>query len=198
MTVPLYPLSPESDHRAAFAMLGDVYRKVIARTAPADTVIAGDSAGAGLALGQVIDVRSKGLPAPGRIILFSPWLDLTLADPRAREVEPRDIMLGIDSLRLCGRWWAGATDPKSPILSPLYADLKGLPPIDLFQGTRDLFVVDSRTFAARAKSAGTTIRYAEYPGAFHVFEGATFTPEAKDVFRRIGAALPDDGLRPAR
>jgi epsilon-lactone hydrolase len=186
--VPIYPLAPENDHRAAFAFLDSVYRQILANTAADDVVLAGDSAGAGLALGMVVDARDKGLPMPGRIILFSPWLDLTLADPHARAVEADDVMLAVDALRMCGAWWAGDDDPRLPRLSPLYADLKGLPPIELYQGTNDIFVVDSRTFVKKVQAAGGAIHYGEYPGAFHVFVGATFTPEAKYVFGRIAAS----------
>jgi epsilon-lactone hydrolase len=194
--VPIYPLAPENDHRAAFAFLDNVYRQILANTAADDVVLAGDSAGAGLALGMVVDARHKGLPLPGRVILFSPWLDLTLADPRARAVEADDVMLAVNGLRVCGTWWAGDADPKSPMLSPLYADLKGMPPIDLYQGTNDIFVVDARSFVEKARLAGTAITYVEYPGGFHVFMGAPFTPEAKDVFRRIGATRTTAAIKP--
>lgn len=190
VTVPLYPLAPEHSHREAFPFLTDVYRRVIARSAPADVVLAGDSAGGGLVLGRAIENLRLGLPMPARLILFSPWLDLSLADPAARTVEPEDVMLSVDALRLYGTMWAGGDDPHLPRLSPLYADLARLPPIDLYQGTRDIFVVDARTFVRKVTLAGGTIRYREFPGAFHVFVGATFTPEAKTVFREIGAGLP--------
>jgi epsilon-lactone hydrolase len=187
--VPIYPLAPEFDHRTAFVFLDQVYRSALAKAAPESIILAGDSAGGGLALAQAINNRSNKLPQPARIIMFSPWLDLTLSDAEARDVEPHDIMLGIDALRLCGKWWAGDADPKSPNLSPLYADLTDLPPMSLYQGTSDVLVVDSRNFAASAKRAGVDITYAEYPDAFHVFVGATFTSEAKDVFAKIGAML---------
>jgi epsilon-lactone hydrolase len=190
VTVPIYPLAPEHSNREAFSFLGDVYRKVLTQAVPGDVVLAGDSAGGGLALGEAIELRKHDLPMPGRIILFSPWLDLTLANPQTRKLEPIDVMLAVDSLRACGKWWAGADDPLLPRLSPLYAELKGLPPINLYQGTHDIFVVDSRTFVRKVKLAGGTIGYAEYPGAFHVFVGATFTPEAKSVFTEIGTILP--------
>jgi epsilon-lactone hydrolase len=187
--VPIYPLAPEFDHRTAFEFLDQVYRSALTKSAPESIIFAGDSAGGGLALAQAINNRSNKLPQPARIIMFSPWLDLTLSDPEARDVEPDDIMLGIDALRLCGKWWAGDADPKSPNLSPLYADLTDLPPMSLYQGTSDVLVVDSRNFAASAKRAGVDITYAEYPDAFHVFVGATFTSEAKDVFAKIGTML---------
>jgi epsilon-lactone hydrolase len=188
VTVPIYPLSPEKNHRSAFAFLADVYRNVLTKAAAGDVVLAGDSAGGGLALGQAIEFRDQKMPMPGRIILFSPWLDLTLADPEARKLENKDVMLAVDALRMCGVWWAGGDDPRLPRLSPLYADLEGLPPIELYQGTNDIFVVDSRSFVRKVQAAGGSIHYGEYKGAFHVFVGATFTPEAKDVFRRIAAS----------
>jgi monoterpene epsilon-lactone hydrolase len=188
VTVPIYPLAPEKSNRPAFAFLADVYRDVLTKAAAGDVVLAGDSAGGGLALGQAIEFRDQKLPLPGRIILFSPWLDLTLADPEARKLETKDVMLAVDALRMCGAWWAGGDDPRLPRLSPLYADLEGLPPIELYQGTNDIFVVDSRTFVKKVQAAGGAIHYGEYPGAFHVFVGATFTPEAKDVFGRIAAS----------
>lgn len=197
VTVPIYPLAPENDHRAAWPFLIETYGRILGTAAPANIILAGDSAGGGLALGMVLALREAGLPEPGRIVLFSPWLDLTLADAAARRVEPHDPMLRVDALRLCGRWWAGGDDPRSPRLSPLYADLRGFPPIDLYQGTADLFVVDARSFAARARSAGALGQYAEYSGAFHVFVGATFTPEAQDVFHRIAISLASSD-RPAR
>ncbi|MBB4616308.1 alpha/beta hydrolase fold domain-containing protein [Sphingomonas abaci] len=189
VVVPIYPLSPESDNRAAFPYLMAVYRHILETTDAKHVVLAGDSAGGGLALGEAIEFRRLGLPTPGRIILFSPWLDLTLADRAARDVEKHDVMLGIDALRLCGQWWAGGDDPKSPRLSPLYADLAGMPPIDIYQGTADLLVVDVRSFVSKAREAGVLGDYGEYPDAFHVFVGATFTPEARDVFKRIGQTL---------
>jgi acetyl esterase/lipase len=188
VTVPIYPLAPEQSNRPAFAFLTDVYLNVLTKAAASDVVLAGDSAGGGLALGQAIEFRSQKLPMPGRIILFSPWLDLTHADAEARKLEHKDVMLAVDALRVCGAWWAGGDDPRLPRLSPLYADLEGLPPIELYQGTKDIFVVDARTFVRKVQAAGGSIHYGEYPGAFHVFVGATFTPEAKEVFGRIAAS----------
>jgi acetyl esterase/lipase len=100
-------------------------------------------------------------------------------------------MLAIDALRLCGKWWAAEDDLLLPRLSPLYADLKDLPPIDMYQGSDDVLVVDARTFAAKARQAGNLVHYSEVRGAFHVFMGATFTPEAKAVFAHIASSLSD-------
>lgn len=197
VTVPLYPLAPESNNRAAFSFLAEVYGEILATTSSTNVVFAGDSAGGGLALGHATEISRMGLPPPARLILFSPWLDLTLADAAARELESTDVMLAIDALRLCGKWWAAGDDLLLPRLSPLYAGMKGLPPIDIYQGSDDILVIDARTFAAKAQEAGNLVHYSEVKGAFHVFMGATFTQEAKAVFAHIASSLSGTAAAPA-
>ena len=84
---------------------------------------------------------------------------------------------------------AGAVDPKSPMLSPIFGNLARLPPIDIFQGLADIFIADARRFKAMLDRAGGSIRPYEYPGAVHVFVGAMFTPEAKRAFDTLAANL---------
>ena len=195
VSVPLYPLAPESEHRDAYQFLVASYGELLDAAPSCRPVLAGDSAGGGLALGLAVKLRETGLPLPSRLVLFSPWLDLTLADSAAREVEPRDAMLGIAKLRLAGQLWANGADQAAPHLSPLHADLRGLPPILLFQGSHDLLVVDARTFARRAEAEGHPIDYVEVPGGIHIYIAATWTPESRAAFRRIGADLRSDRLR---
>lgn len=195
--VPIYPLAPEFTHRDAFPFLTRVYRRLLETTPASGIMLAGDSAGGGFALGGTLCFREANLPLPARLVLFSPWLDLTLADPAARALEADDVMLAVDGTRLCGRLWAGEDDPRSPQLSPLYADPAGLPPLSVFQGTRDLLLPDARSFARKAQAAGVAVDYREYAGAFHVFVGATVTPESQDVFRRIGWMMSEDPSRSA-
>lgn len=189
VTVPLYPLAPDHTFEAAYMLLETVYRDLLTRMPAERVMLCGDSAGGALALGQAIRYRDACLPQPGRVVLFAPWLDLSLSDPRIREVEPRDVMLRIDTLRLVGRWWAGNTNPQHPWLSPLRADLTGLSPIDVFQGTDDLFIVDTRTFHRQALEAGADVRLYETPGGFHVFMAVPGIPEAKDVYKQIARNL---------
>ncbi len=189
VTVPIYPLAPEHQHDQAFRFLEEVYRGVLQHTAPERIVLCGDSAGGNLALTQALHYRERGLPLPGHLILFAPWLDVTLSDPEARALERKDVMLRVDPLRQEGLWWAGSADSRTPIISPLFADLRGLPSIQIYQGTHDVLLPDARTLRDRVIAAGGTIQYHETPGGFHVFMGATFTPEAKRVFRQIAQTL---------
>jgi len=146
-------------------------------------VLCGDSAGGGLAVAQAL----RG-PNVALLLLISPWLDITLADPAAAALEREDIMLGVEGMRLCGQAWAGSTDPRAPHLSPLFADLESLPPTHIFQGTRDLLLPDARTFAAKARASGVDVHLHEYPGGFHDFMGAPFLPESPDAFGHAARA----------
>ena len=81
VTVPLYPLAPEHNYHNAYALLEKIYRTITAEIPSSQVILSGDSAGGGLALGTALYYRDQGLPMPGRIILFAPWLDLTMSNP---------------------------------------------------------------------------------------------------------------------
>lgn len=183
LTVPLYPVVPEASHTEADALADTIFERLSAEWKPEDIILCGDSAGGHMALSLALRLAAKDGPQAGKLVLFAPWLDLTLADPAIRDVEPNDIMLRIDALRAMGEMWAGDRDPASAECSPLRADVKGLPPTAIFQGQHDLFVIDARTFAARLREAGIPVELYEYGGAPHVYMALTFTGEAKDTFR---------------
>lgn len=189
VTVPLYPLAPAHTHRDAFPVLEAVYRDVLVRHSGRRLVLCGDSAGGGLALAQALHYRDLGLRRPDHVILFAPWLDLTLSNPGAQRAAARDVVLGPACLREAGRHWAGGDDPHQPLLSPLFGDLAGLPPLTVFQGSDDVFVADAWALFARAQKAGTPAEVVEYQGGFHDFMMVTWLPESRDVFHRVALLL---------
>lgn len=193
VTIPTYPLAPAHNYKAAFPVLEEVYRRLREAHPDAPVAFCGDSAGGGLALAHAMRCRETGLRMPHCLVLFSPWVDLTMSNPEAAALEAEDVMLAIPSLVQAGIWWAGGDDLRSPWLSPLFGDLFGLPPIYVFQGTADLLAADARRLHDAVSQAGGTIELYEYAGAFHVFVGAAFTPEAKDAFSRVAAVF--EGLR---
>lgn len=138
-----------------------------------------------LALPKAIRYRDCGFKRPLCIVLISPWLDINLMNPGVATMATKDAMLDVDALRWCGMCWAGDTETKHALLSPIKAKLHDLPPIDIYQGTHDLLLANTRKLADLVSSAHGHIRVFESAGTFHVFPAATFTPEAKDVFRRI-------------
>lgn len=190
VTVPLYARAPQSDYRPATALVMALCDEMGGQP----FALAGDSAGGNFVMSVTLRRRDAGLSMPSACVLFSPWLDLTLADPAARALEPRDPMLAVEGLRLGGEWWAGDQDPAGPYFSPLHADLSNLPPISVFQGDQDIFLPDTRNFVAKLREQGTPIDYTEAKGGFHVYMGATFTPEARAALDKAGrfitASLP--------
>jgi acetyl esterase/lipase len=198
VTVPLYPVVPEAPHSAQDAVADAAFAKLAETVDPARIILNGDSAGAHMALALALRLakaaKEAGGPQPGKLALFAPWLDLTLADPAIAEVEPHDIMLKIGTLRACGDMVAGARDPGGAEVSPLYTsvgDLALLPPTRIWTGRHDLFIVDSRTFVSKLRAAGVDAKLYEYEAAPHVFMAITPTREAKDVFGLMGDFLAD-------
>jgi monoterpene epsilon-lactone hydrolase len=189
VTVPIYPLAPEHQYTETFRLLEQVYKGLLQHVAPNRIIFCGDSAGGNLALTQALNYRERGLSLPAVLILFSPWVDLTLSNLDAQAIEQSDPMLRISATQQYGRWWAGSTDPRAPFLSPINADLRGLPPIHVYIGTDDVLLPDARKLRERVTAAGGQIQFHEYPGAFHVFVGATFTPEARDAYRKIAESV---------
>ncbi|BDI61989.1 alpha/beta hydrolase [Qipengyuania nanhaisediminis] len=185
ISLPLYPCVPYASHEAQEELAMAAFETLASRHDPARIALGGDSAGGHMALRLALRLSEAGGPQPGKLALFAPWLDLTMADPEMEGVEPDDIMLKIGTLRACGEMVAGASDPASHEVSPLYASssaLAGLPPTRIWTGRHDLFIVDSRSFATRLAEAGVDVRLYEYAGAPHVFMAITPTREARDTF----------------
>lgn len=192
VTVPLYAVVPEAPFTAQDALADAVYAELAAQHDPSRIILNGDSAGGHMALCLALRLARAGGPMPGKLALFAPWLDLSLADPAIAAVEPHDLMLKIGTLRACGDLVAAGRDPDSPEVSPLYTPTEALallPPTRIWTGRHDLFIIDSRTFTAKLRAAGVDAKLYEYEAAPHVFMAITPTREAKDVFALLGDFL---------
>ena len=185
--VPLYRLAPEGGVDAAYAMLQKVYLDLVADGR--SVTLVGDSAGGGLALGQAVAYRDAGLPAPRQVVLIAPWLDIALTNPAAELLEPLDPVLRVATLRACGRLWAGDRDLRDPLVSPLFADFAGLPPVHTFQGGRDVLAADAQTLADKLAAVGNAGTFTLDPACFHDHVGAFWTPEARSALRTINRLL---------
>lgn len=186
--VPIYGLPPHHGAAEGLGLVTSVYRELVAAHDPFGVAIAGDSSGGGLALVLAQSLAGQGLPQPGAIVLLSPWLDLTLANPAIADVEPLDPWLCRAGLVEAGRRWAGGDDPASPRTSPVNGPLAGLAPIHVFVGTHDIFVADARRLRALAEEAGTPIHHVEYEGMFHAWV-LTPIPEAQEAIAQVVAVL---------
>ncbi|RFA10194.1 hypothetical protein B7R54_13980 [Subtercola boreus] len=191
VTVPFYGLAPEHHVDEAYDLLDAVYAAAV-RTHGDRVYLAGDSAGGGLALGQAIRLRDARLTPPRAVILFSPWLDITLSNPEVPAAARLDPMLAVAGMVAAGMWWADDLDPRSPLVSPLFADLADLPPVYVYQGAHDLLAPDAKALARAVAAAGGRIELRLYASAFHDFVGAPWTPEARRALRHVGSVLRDE------
>ncbi|HWK64474.1 MAG TPA: alpha/beta hydrolase [Rhizobiaceae bacterium] len=194
ITVPIYPLAPEHDFHAMFGMVSEVYRGMLSETPTQDIVFMGDSAGGNMAVVLTMMARQEGLPAPSRLVLISPGLDMSLANPQIYEVERIDPWLGIPGGQEALRLYAAGIAPTDWRVSPVYGDLSALPGMLILTGTRDLLNPDTTLFAERARAAGVEVELVSEPGMIHVWPLIEM-PEARKARDRIVAFLSTRALR---
>ena len=184
ITAPDYPLAPKHTYVDAFDMMIPLYQEIIKASEAKNTILMGDSAGGGFALALAQKSKVDDIQQPRKIILLSPWLDISLGNPQIEEVDPFDPFLGAPGLRKAGAAYAGNSDPANFLLSPIYGPLQGLAQISLFIGSRDILVADARKLYRLATQQGTSINYREYESMLHVWMLLNF-PESKKAQREI-------------
>lgn len=161
-----------------------------------ETALAGESAGANLALSLCLRLRDAGAALPSRIYLHSPWLDVSLSGASYHDTGLEDGFTGRRRSRklwlqqVFAQHYAGANDPLHPHISPVFADVSGLPPLYVQTGAKELFLDDSRTLAANCRAAGVSCQLEIWPGMWHAFALlAPLLPEANRAIRRAGQWL---------
>jgi acetyl esterase/lipase len=180
--VPDYRLAPESPFPAAIDDAVAVYHWLVEQGCePGRVVVSGDSAGGGIALALLITLRDRGLPLPAGAIGISPFVDLTLSSPSIDANEGKDPQVTRPFLASAVQHYlAGGEDPKTPLASPVFADLSGLPPILLQVGGDELLLDDSLRLAASAEGAGVDVTVERWDGLMHVWhQMAPRLPEAE-------------------
>ncbi len=177
---PDYRLAPENLFPAAVDDALATYRALIAQTPPERLVIAGDSAGGGLALALALAAKAENLPLPGCIILFSPWTDLACTGASLETNATRESMLYAPRMNEAAANYLGTADPKNPLASPLYGDLTGLPPTLIHVSNREILLDDSTRLATRIRAAGGKVDLTIWPNLPHVWQiSQTILPEAR-------------------
>ena len=178
-----YRMPPEHPYPAALDDAMATYRYVLERHAPSRIVVGGRSAGGNLAVAMLLRAKDEGLPMPAGMVLLSPEVDLTESGDSFQVNQIVDVVLP-GSLMRNNALYAGGADLSHPYLSPLFGDLKGLPPAFLQSGTRDLFLSN----AVRMHRA---LRRADVDAELHVFEAMPHggfqgnTPEDDDLATEI-------------
>jgi len=183
-----YRLAPMHPFPSAVENAAAAYRWLLRTGIEPDRIaIAGDSAGAGLALAAIITIRDEGLPVPGAVVCLSPWVDLAVTgasmESKAREdpIVSRDMLLG------WGKLYLGNHDPCTPLASPLYADLHHIPPMLIQVGSAEVLLDDSVRLAERASAAAINTTLEVWPDMIHVWQSfAAILPEARQAIECIG------------
>jgi acetyl esterase/lipase len=175
-----YRLAPEHPFPAALEDSATAYDWLLAQgVEPSRIIIGGDSAGGGLALAALVALRDAGKPLPAGAVCISPWTDLTLSGASIQSKAHADCVLDADSLEMYAKLYAGERDRTTPLISPLLADLSGLPPLLIQVGTDEILLDDARRCADKARQAGVDVALQIWDEMFHVFQIVPFLPETK-------------------
>jgi monoterpene epsilon-lactone hydrolase len=178
VVLPAYPLAPVAKVDDVLPRLVELAEDLAQREPRLPLVLMGDSAGGALVLAIALRLRDRRSVTPAGLVCLSPWLDVTLGEEEVGRLESSDPMLSESGLRAAGKWWAGNRDPLDPLVSPVGADLRGLPPIDVFIGDRDILRPAVETMAERVREIDTDVTVHEVSAMFHVWMTRAI-PEAR-------------------
>jgi acetyl esterase/lipase len=183
-----YRLAPEHPFPAAVEDAAAAYRWIVKGHAePGRIVVAGDSSGGSLALALAVYLRDKGAPLPAGLVSIAPMTDLLMTGDTWSSNAKSDTVICPHKERTFARMYLGGADPKNPYASPLYADLKGLPPIFIQVGTPEVLLSDSTRLAERAREAGVKVTVERWEGMQHDWHfTASLVPEGREAIARIG------------
>jgi monoterpene epsilon-lactone hydrolase len=186
-----YRLAPANPFPAAVEDAAAAYQWLLEKGIEARRiVIVGDSAGAGLALAMTLKLRDEAAPLPAAIACISPWVDLALTGESMNSKAAADPIVSRAMLSEWAKLYLGNNDPRTPLASPLYANLRGLPPLLIQVGAAEVLLNDATRLAEKALEAGVEARLEVWPEMIHVWHShAAVLVEGREAIAGIGRFL---------
>ena len=165
-----YGLAPEHPYPEGLNDCVRAYQWLLEKgIKPGHIAILGDSAGGGLVISTALRLKEGGIDQPSALIALSPWVNLTCDGETMDTKANDDPITNRESLSNMASFYLNGANPKDPLISPIYGDLRGLPPILIQVGSREVLLDDSRKLAVRAKADEVKVSLEEWPGMFHVW-----------------------------
>jgi acetyl esterase/lipase len=166
-----YRLAPEAPYPAAVDDALAAYRALLeSDVTPSDIVFSGESAGGGLAIATLVNARDRGLPMPAAALVMSPYVDLTLAGSTMDTRHSDDPLLSREALEARVPDYTSGQDAALGLISPVFADLSGLPPLLIQVGTHEVLLDDAIRLARQAAAYDVAVTLDVTPGVPHVFQ----------------------------
>ena len=189
--LPDYRLAPEHPFPSALEDATSAYRWLLdTGLTGGDISIAGDSSGGGLSIATSISLRDAGEPSPASIVCISPWTDLEMSGNSIKTHAEIDPMLNLQSLKIMASNYIGDADPRSPLISPIHADLKGISPLLIHVGSDEMLLDDSTRIAEKAKSAEVDVTIKIYDQMWHAWHlNVRLMPEAKNAIQELSSFI---------
>jgi monoterpene epsilon-lactone hydrolase len=189
--LPEFRLAPEYPFPAALEDGVAIYRWLIEQgISPQKMVVAGDSSGGGLAIALTVLLRDKNVPLPAAITCLSPWADLELTGESLTTRAQVDPMCSLEESQYHAVHYIGKHDARAPLVSPIYADLHGLPPILIQVGDREILLSDAIRLTEHARKDGVDAELEVWDGMWHVWHlFARYVPEGQRAIDKIGAFI---------
>ena len=183
-----YRMAPEHLFPAAVEDAVAVYRGLSGKI-----VVGGDSAGGGLALAMMLSLRDAGVPLPAAAVLFSPWTDLAATGDSLVKNDGRCAMFRGAKIGPGAKYYLGDADPRNPLASPLYGDLRGLPPMLIHVGKDETLLDDSIRLAEKVRAAGVRVEIKMWPVVPHAWQLVPAMPEARRSVKEAAGFLLAEG-----